>query len=309
MASLIIFGVLVAMAVILLSMMFFTVEQQTAAVVQRFGKFVRVATSGLNVKVPLIDWVAGRMNLRVQQLNVKVETKTHDNVFVHVTVSVQFFVKPDRVGDAFYQLDDPDKQITAFVFDVVRAKVPTLALDKVFEEKDAIADAVREQLSVSMAQFGFDILKALVTDIEPDAKVKAAMNEINAAQRMREAASAQGDAEKILVVKKAEAEAESKALQGQGIANQRKAIINGLQESVDAFQRGVPGASASDVMALVMLTQYFDTLKDIGARGNSHTVFVPSGPGGMSDLTQQMLAALAAAGQLVSPPPAKTATP
>jgi regulator of protease activity HflC (stomatin/prohibitin superfamily) len=274
---------------------FFTVQQQSAAIVQRFGKFVRVANPGLNIKLPVIENVSGRINLRVQQLDVRVETKTEDNVFLHVVVSVQFHVLPDKVYDAFYKLADPHTQMSAFVFDVVRARVPRIKLDDVFEKKDEIADAVKNELSHVMYEFGYGIVKALVTDIEPDRKVKEAMNEINAAQRLRIAATEKGEAERILRVKAAEAEAQSKALQGKGIADQRRAIVEGLRESVDEFQRSVPGTSAQDVMNLVLMTQYFDTLKEIGATARSNTILIPHSPGSLSDMTSQMRDAMISA--------------
>ena len=267
---------------------FFTVQQQQAAIVQRFGKFMRVAHPGLNFKMPVIETVAGRINLRVQQIDVRVETKTEDNVFVLVVVSVQFTVLPDKVYDAFYKLSDPHTQMSAFIFDVVRARVPRQKLDDVFEKKDEIADAVKNELSHVMYDFGYGIVKALVTDIEPDRKVKEAMNEINAAQRMRIAATEKGEADRILKVKAAEAEAQSKALQGKGIADQRRAIVEGLRESVDEFQRSVPGTSAQDVMNLVLMTQYFDTLKEIGATSRSNTILIPHSPGSLNDMTTQM---------------------
>ncbi len=279
----------------------FTVEQQTAAVIQRFGKFVRVATSGLNFKTPWIDWVAGAINLRVQQLDVKVETKTEDNVFVQFVVSVQYFVMPEKVYEAFYKLDDPTKQITSFVFDVVRARVPKIKLDDVFEKKDEIADAVKGELAQVMDDFGYGIVKALVTDIDPDQKVKDSMNEINAAQRLRMAASEKGEADRILKVKAAEAEAQSKALQGKGIADQRRAIVDGLRESVAEFEKAVPGATAQDVMQLVLMTQYFDTLKEIGASSQTNTILIPHSPGNLSDLTAQMRNAMITADQVVRP--------
>ena len=283
------FGVFVLLFLLLmLALSFFTVEQQTAALVQRFGKFVRVAHPGLNLKVPVIDTVAGRINLRVRQLDVKVETKTEDNVFVHVVVAVQYFVLTDKVYEAFYRLADPHGQITAFVFDVVRARVPRIKLDDVFEKKDEIADAVKAELTEVMDDFGYGIVKTLVTDIDPDPKVKEAMNEINAAQRLRVAATEKGEAERILKVKAAEAEAQSKALQGKGIADQRRAIVDGLRESVDDFQKSVPGATAHDVMNLVLMTQYFDTLKEIGGQARSNTLFIPHAPGHLTELAGQM---------------------
>ncbi len=296
--TLIVLGIVVLLALMAAAGAFFTVNQQTAVIVQNFGKFVRVALPGLNFKIPFIETVAGRLNLRVQQLDVRVETKTEDNVFVHVIVAVQYHVLPDKVYEAFYKLSDPTTQITAFVFDSVRARVPRMKLDDVFEKKDEIADAVRDELSHVMEGFGYGIVKALVTDIDPDHKVKEAMNEINAAQRLRVAATEKGEAERILKVKAAEAEAQSKALQGKGIADQRKAIVEGLRESVDTFQKSVPGATAHDVMSLVLMTQYFDTLKEIGMTGRTNTVLIPHSPGHMTDLSEQIRNALMTAEQV-----------
>ncbi|MFQ3594104.1 MAG: SPFH domain-containing protein, partial [Gemmataceae bacterium] len=229
----------------------------------------------MNLKIPLIDAVAGRINLRVQQLDVRVETKTEDNVFLQAVVSVQYHVLPTKVYEAFYRLADPEAQITSYVFDVVRARVPQIKLDDVFEKKDEIAVAVKSELAEVMDDFGYGILKALVTDIDPDPKVKAAMNEINAAQRMRVAATEKGEADRILKVKAAEAEAQSKALQGKGIADQRKAIVDGLRLSVEEFRHGVPGATAQDVMNLVLMTQFFDTLKEVGLSSQTNTIMIP----------------------------------
>jgi len=295
MAGLIVLGVAAVIVLVLLFGSLFTVEQQTAAIVERFGKFRRVAGPGLNVKIPLIERVAGRVNLRVQQLDVAVETKTLDNVFVHTVVAVQYRVIPDRVYDAFYRLDQPTVQITAYVFDTVRARVPKMELDAVFERKDEIAMAVKNELSGEMSDFGFQIVQALVTDIDPDKKVKESMNEINAAKRMREAALERGEADKILKVKAAEAEAESKALQGQGIANQRRAIIDGLRDSVDQFQQSIAGVTPEAIMQLVLMTQHYDTVKEIGAASRANTIFVPYSPAGMSDFYAQIRDALISA--------------
>ncbi len=267
---------------------FFIVQQQTVSVVQRLGKFDRLAEAGLHIRVPFIEKVAGTVNLRVQQLDVEVETKTRDNVFVRVIVSVQYFVLADKVYDAFYKLDDPVNQIKAFVFDVVRARVPKIKLDDVFEKKDEIAGAVKAELSQVMDDFGYGIVKTLVTDIDPDAKVKEAMNEINAAQRMRAAATEKGEAEKIMQVKAAEADAEAKALSGKGVADQRQAIVEGLRESVDEFQRTVPGTSPQDVMNLILMTQYFDMLKDIGQSSKANTILLPHSPGHVADISSQL---------------------
>ncbi len=277
----------------------FTVATARAAVVQRFGKFVRIAGAGLNFKLPWIEQVAARVDLRVQQLDVKMETKTKDNVFVSIPVSVQYHVLPDRVYEAYYKLSDPKEQIASFVFNVILGHVPKMNLDEAFEQQNDIATAVKQELDGVMAGFGYGIVKALVTDIIPDPKVKAAMNDINAARREQEAANARGEAEKILKVKQAEAEAESKQLQGQGIANQRKAIIDGLRESVEAFKASVEGTTAKDVMVLVLLTQYFDTLKEIGASAHSNTIMMPHSPGGMADFFEQVRNAVTA-GELVS---------
>jgi len=270
----------------------FTVTQQSAVIVQRFGKFARVAYPGLNFRFPLIETIAGRLNLRVQQLDVKVETKTEDNVFVHVIVAVQYHVLPEKVYDAYYRLANANQQITAFVFDVTRARVPRIKLAALSEKKAEIADAVKNELSHVMYDFGYGIVKALVTDIEPDHTVKEAMNAINAAQRMRIAATEKGEADRILKVKAAEAEAQSKALQGKGIADQRRAIVDGLRDSVDEFQKSVPGSTAQDVMNLVLMTQYFDTLKEIGASSVSNTILIPHSPGTLTDLTSQMRTAM-----------------
>ncbi len=297
-------GVVGLGALILLAGSLFTVEQRTVAVVQRFGKFVREAGPGIQMKVPFIDHVAGRVNLRVQQLDVGIETKTEDNVFVKMIVAVQYFVLPDRVYDAFYKLDDASRQIRSYVFDVVRAQVPKIKLDDVFEKKDDIAEAVKVELSHVMEGFGYGILKALVTDIEPDPRVKEAMNEINAAQRMRVAANEKGEAERILKVKLAQGDAESKALQGKGIADQRQAIVAGLRDSVDEFQRSVPGTTAKDVMNLVLMTQYFDMLKEIGASSRSNAILIPHSPGNLAALTDQIRNAMIEADQLTARPAA-----
>ena len=280
MVALVSVAVIVVLLIVILYSSIFMVEQQTISIVARFGKFIRVAHAGFNYKIPFIDMVAGRLSLRVLQLDVPVETKTKDNVFIKLAISVQYRVKEDRVYDAFYRLSDPSSQITSFIFDVVRAQVPRLILDDVFEKKDNIAVAVKAELAEQMKEFGYDIIKALVTDIDPDAKVKAAMNEINEQQRLRMAAEQKGEATKILRVKKAEAEAQSLRLQGQGIAEQRKAIVEGLKDSISEFQQSIPGTNATDVMNLVLVTQYYDALKEIGASNKSSTLLLPSIPDG-----------------------------
>jgi regulator of protease activity HflC (stomatin/prohibitin superfamily) len=283
---------LAIVAVILLSLIlgsFFTVNTAQVAVITRFGKFLRVADPGLNWKTPYFDSVAGLVSLRVNQITLTMETKTKDNVFVTIPISVQNRVRPEKVYDAYYKLSDPVAQIKSYVEQVILGHVPGMTLDEVFASQSSIAAAVKQELDADMATFGYEIVNVLVTDIVPDQKVKSAMNDINAAQREQVAANARGEAEKILVVKKAEAEAESKALQGQGIANQRKAIIEGLQVSIEQFQKVVDGASSRDVMQLVMVTQYFDTLKSIGESDRTNTLFLSHSPASVKEVSDQIM--------------------
>jgi len=271
---------------------FFTVTQQSRAIVERFGRYLRTAKPGLNFKVPYIDYVVQRVSLRVQQLPVEVETKTLDNVFVKLSVAVQFRVIEGSEADSYYKLQDHIEQIRSYVLDVVRAKVPKMNLDEVFEKKDDVGIAVKSELDVSMKIYGFEIPNALVTDVNPADNVKAAMNDIQTQQRLQIAAAAKGEANKILVVKNAEAEAESKRLQGEGIAKERRAIIDGLRESIAAFTDQIGGVSAPEVLKLVLLTQYFDTMKDIGVSAGSKVILLPHSPGGMNDIAEQLQTAI-----------------
>ncbi len=291
---------LIILAIIALSLIlgsFFTVNTAQVAVITRFGKFLRVAEAGLNWKTPYIDSVSGLVSLRVNQITLTMETKTKDNVFVTIPISVQNRVRPEKVYDAFYKLSDPVAQIKSYVEQVILGHVPGMTLDEVFASQSSIALAVKKELDADMSAFGYEIVNVLVTDIVPDLKVKSAMNDINAAQREQVAATARGEAEKILVVKKAEAEAESKALQGQGIANQRKAIIEGLQSSVEQFQKAVEGASAKEVMQLVLVTQYFDTLKSIGESDKTSTLFLAHTPSAVKEVSDQILDSMLVAGR------------
>ena len=274
---------------ILILSSFFTVRTAEVAVITRFGKFLRVADPGLNWKRPFFDTVAGIVSLRVNQISLTMETKTKDNVFVTIPISVQNRVRPEKVYDAYYKLSDPVAQIKSYVEQVILGHVPSMTLDEVFASQSSIAAAVKQELDADMSTFGYEIVNVLVTDIVPDQKVKSAMNDINAAQREQVAANARGEAEKILVVKKAEAEAESKALQGQGIANQRRAIIEGLQVSVEQFQKAVEGATSKEVMQLVLVTQYFDTLKSIGERDKTNTLFLSHSPAAVNEVSDQIL--------------------
>jgi regulator of protease activity HflC (stomatin/prohibitin superfamily) len=275
---------------------FFTVKQQTAALVERFGKFTTMRHSGLQLKIPFIDRVAGRINLKIQQLDVIVETKTKDDVFVRLKISVQFQVLRDKVYDAFYRLENPHDQITSYVFDVVRAEVPKMKLDYVFEKKDDIAIAVKRELNEAMIDYGYDIIKTLVTDIDPDVQVKAAMNRINAAEREKTAAEYEAEAERIKIVAKARAEAESKRLQGQGIADQRREIARGLEESVDVLNN--VGINSQEASALIVVTQHYDTLQSLGEETNSNLILLPNSPQAGSDMLNNMIASFTASAQI-----------
>lgn len=273
--------------------LFFIVKQQTAVIVERFGKFHSVRRAGFQFKIPLVDRIAGRVSLKVQQLDVVVETKTKDDVFVKLKVSVQYMVLKSKIYEAFYKLDNPYAQITSYVFDVVRAEVPKLRLDDVFEKKDDIAIAVKNELQEAMNEYGYDIIKTLVTDIDPDEQVKHAMNRINASEREKVAAQYEGDAQRILIVEKARAEAESKRLQGQGIADQRREIAKGLLESVDVLNK--VGINSQEASALIVVTQHYDTLQSIGENSGTKLIMLPNSPNAASEMLNNMVASFSAA--------------
>lgn len=287
---------LIFIGFILFLSFFFIVKQQTAVIIERFGKFQSIRQSGLQLKIPLVDRIAGRLSLKIQQLDVIIETKTLDDVFVRLKVSVQFKVIKDKVYDAFYKLDYPHDQITSYVFDVVRAEVPKMKLDDVFVKKDDIAIAVKKELNEAMMDYGYDIIKTLVTDIDPDAQVKEAMNRINAAEREKVAAQFEGDAARILIVEKAKAEAESKRLQGQGIADQRREIARGLEESVDVLNN--VGINSQEASALIVVTQHYDTLQSIGQETNSNLILLPNSPQAGSNMLNDMVASFTASNQI-----------
>ena len=287
---------IVLVGLLILFKFFFIVKQQTAVVIERFGRFQSVRNSGLQIKIPLIDRIAGRLSLKIQQLDVIVETKTLDDVFVKLKVSVQYLVIKEKVYDAFYKLEYPHDQITSFVFDVVRAEVPKMKLDDVFVKKDDIAIAVKRELQEYMSEYGYDIIKTLVTDIDPDAQVKAAMNRINASEREKIAAQFEGDAARILIVEKAKAEAESKRLQGQGIADQRREIARGLEESVEVLNK--VGINSQEASALIVVTQHYDTLQAIGEETNTNLILLPNSPQAGSDMLNNMVASFTASNQI-----------
>ena len=281
---------------IILISCFFVVKQQTAAVIERFGRFQSIRNSGLQMKIPLVDRISGRLSLKIQQLDVIVETKTLDDVFVKLKVSVQYVVIREKVYEAFYKLEYPHDQITSYVFDVVRAEVPKMKLDDVFVKKDDIAIAVKAELQDAMLEYGYDIIKTLVTDIDPDAQVKAAMNRINASEREKIAAQFEGDAARILIVEKAKAEAESKRLQGQGIADQRREIARGLEESVEVLNK--VGINSQEASALIVVTQHYDTLQAIGEETNTNLILLPNSPQAGSDMLNNMVASFTASNQI-----------
>ncbi len=287
---------IVFFVIVLLFASFFVVKQQTAVILERFGRFLGIRNSGLQLKIPLVDRIAGRLSLKIQQLDVIVETKTLDDVFVKLKVSVQYVVIRHKVYEAFYILDYPHEQITSYVFDVVRAEVPKMKLDDVFVKKDDIANAVKSELQDAMLDYGYDIIKTLVTDIDPDAQVKAAMNRINASEREKIAAQFEGDAARILIVEKAKAEAESKRLQGQGIADQRREIARGLEESVEVLNK--VGINSQEASALIVVTQHYDTLQAIGEETHSNLILLPNSPQAGSDMLNNMVASFTASNQI-----------
>lgn len=288
--------ILLFFALLIFLSSFFTVKQQTAVIVERFGKFQSIRHAGLHLKIPIIDRIAGRVNLKITQLDVIIETKTKENVFVKMKVSVQFKVIQEKVYEAFYKLEYPHDQITSYVFDVVRAEVPKLKLDDVFERKDDIAIAVKRELNEAMTTYGYDIINTLITDIDPDIQVKNAMNRINAADREKSAAEYEAEAQRIRIVAKAKAEAESKRLQGQGIADQRREIARGLVESVDVLNK--VGINSQEASALIVVTQHYDTLQAIGSDTNSNLILLPNSPQAGSDMLNNMVASFTASNQV-----------
>ncbi|MCX8211405.1 MAG: SPFH domain-containing protein [Lewinella sp.] len=290
--SLAFIGMFAFLAFLIFNGAFFTVQQQSMAILERLGRFSSIRGPGLHFKIPFVDKVSGKMSLKVRQLDVNVETKTKDNVFVKLKVGVQYVVGEDSVYDAFYKLANPDEQINSYIFDVVRAEVPKMKLDDVFERKDDIANAIKSELQEAMENYGYNIVRALVTDIDPDATVKAAMNRINAAEREKLAAEYEGESERIRIVAKAKAEAESKRLQGQGIADQRREIAKGLEESVDILNS--VGINSQEASALIVVTQHYDTLQSMGENVNSNLIMLPNSPNAGSDMLSQMTASFIA---------------
>lgn len=292
--------ILIVLALLVIGGSLFIVEQQTVGVVERFGKFLRLAGPGLHIRIPLVDRIAARMSLQVEQLELAIETKTKDNVFVTVEVAIQYKVDNVRVREAFYLLDKPTAQMEAFTSDVVRSKLPGLDLDAAYSDVEEISLAIEKTLRQRMEEYGFMIVKALVLNINPPQEVKEAMNRINASRRNQEAAIAQGEADKTLLIKRAEAEAESKHLQGEGIAAQRKAIMTGLKDSVETFTKAT-GVGADEAMRLVTLTGYTDMLRDVAAASETNTILLPHSPSGLTDLMAALKANDISGGLTITP--------
>jgi regulator of protease activity HflC (stomatin/prohibitin superfamily) len=291
-----IFAPILFLLLLLLVFGLFIVKQQSAFIIERFGKFNSIRFAGLQFKIPIVDRIAARLSLRIQQLDVVVETKTKDDVFVNMKISVQYQILREKVYDAFYKLQNPHEQLTAYIFDLVRAEIPKMLLDDVFEKKDDIAFAVKRDLKEAMLGYGYDIVKALVTDIDPDHSVKQAMNRINAAEREKIAAQHEGDAQRILIVERAKAEAESKRLQGRGIADQRREIAKGLEESVDTLNKA--GINPQEASALIVITQHYDTLQAVGSESSSNLILLPNNPNAASTMLNDMTASLLAANKI-----------
>lgn len=284
---------LLAALVVLGAIVYFSikiVKHQTAVIIERFGKFNSIRQAGFNVMIPGIDQVAGQLSLKVQQLDVEVETKTKDDVFLTVNISVQFQIIREAIYEAFYKLTNSRDQITSYVFDTVRAQVPTMKLDDVFVKKDEIAIAIKRELEKAMQAYGYQIIKALVTDIDPDPEVKKSMNRINASERLKVAAEFEAEAERIKIVAKAKADAESKKLQGQGTADQRKEIAKGLEQSVEMLNK--VGIGSQEASSLIVITQHYDTLQSMGENSNSNVVLLPNSPSTASDMMSNLIAAL-----------------
>ncbi|HEO0251456.1 TPA: SPFH domain-containing protein [Streptococcus agalactiae] len=290
--SLIILTVILVLVIVLLITSLYVVKQQTVAIIERFGKYQKTATSGIHIRVPLgIDKIAARVQLRLLQSEIIVETKTKDNVFVTLNIATQYRVNENNVTDAYYKLIKPEAQIKSYIEDALRSSVPKLTLDELFEKKDEIALEVQHQVAEEMSTYGYIIVKTLITKVEPDAEVKQSMNEINAAQRKRVAAQELANADKIKIVTAAEAEAEKDRLHGVGIAQQRKAIVDGLADSIQELKDANVTLTEEQIMSILLTNQYLDTLNTFAINGNQ-TIFLPNNPEGVEDIRTQVLFAL-----------------
>lgn len=289
---LIIFVLMLLLVLSIVASTLYVVRQQTVVIIERFGKYQTTSTSGIHIRLPFgIDKIAARIQLRLLQSEIVVETKTKDNVFVTLNVATQYRVNEQNVTDAYYKLMRPEAQIKSYIEDALRSSVPKLTLDELFEKKDEIALEVQHQVAEEMSTYGYIIVKTLITKVEPDAEVKQSMNEINAAQRKRVAAQELANADKIKIVTAAEAEAEKDRLHGVGIAQQRKAIVDGLAESIQELKDANVGMTEEQIMSILLTNQYLDTLNTFAAKGNQ-TLFLPNHPEGIEDIRTQILSSL-----------------
>ncbi|WP_185851036.1 SPFH domain-containing protein [Blattabacterium cuenoti] len=294
--SLFFYGLLILLILSFFSSFIFIVHQETAVLIERLGKFHSIRHAGLHFKIPVVDTIVGKLTLKIQQLDILIDTKTKDNVFVKVKISVQFKVIKNKVYEAFYKLDNSNSQITSYIFDVVRAEVPKMRLDDVFERKDNIANAVKRELEEAMLEYGYSIIKALVTDLDPDEQVKQAMNRINTAEREKVSAEYKAEADKIKIIAKAKAEAESKKLQGKGTADQRREIAKGILESVEVLNN--VGINSQEASALIVVTQHYDTLQSMGENTNTNLILLPNSPGSASDMLNNMITSFNVSNQI-----------
>ena len=269
-------------------------SQQTVKIIERLGKFQRIAQPGLSFRIPVLDRVVATLDLRVQSLDANLETKSRDNVFVNALVSTQYRIDPTQTAQAYYELSEPRQQILSYIADAIRSAIPQMNLDEAFEKKDDVARRVQENLSEGMKGFGIIIVNTLITGIDPAGDVKDAMNNINAAQRQRVAAQELAEADRIKVVTKAQGEAERQKLQGIGIADQRQAIVDGLAVSFKTLADH--GLDERDVLNLLMLNQYMDTLQRLGEYGKTSTLMLNGSPSGLTDLRQQIMEAIVGGG-------------
>ena len=273
----------------------YVVKQQSVAIIERFGRYQKISDSGIHMRAPFgIDKIAARVQLRVLQSEIVVETKTQDNVFVTMNVATQYRVNESNVKDAYYKLMRPESQIKSYIEDALRSSVPKLTLDELFEKKDEIAFEVQKQVAEEMSTYGYIIVKTLITKVEPDAEVKQSMNEINAAQRKRVAAQELAEADKIKIVTAAEAEAEKDRLHGVGIAEQRKAIVDGLADSIKELKGANVDLTEEQIMSILLTNQYLDTLNNFADKEGNNTIFLPANPDGVENIRTQILSALKA---------------
>ena len=289
----VLFLLLVAGVIVISSL--YVVKQQSVAIIERFGRYQKISDSGIHMRAPFgIDKIAARVQLRVLQSEIVVETKTQDNVFVTMNVATQYRVNESNVKDAYYKLMRPESQIKSYIEDAFRSSVPKLTLDELFEKKDEIALEVQKQVAEEMSTYGYIIVKTLITKVEPDAEVKQSMNEINAAQRKRVAAQELAEADKIKIVTAAEAEAEKDRLHGVGIAEQRKAIVDGLADSIKELKGANVDLTEEQIMSILLTNQYLDTLNNFADKEGNNTIFLPANPDGVENIRTQILSALKA---------------